>query len=131
VGTYDYSGLSGTAQKLVNKFGKSVTITHVEAGAYDAGAGTSSGDVTTNQTLQAVSLPASGGKIAALDERFELGGQIFQDYAFITISGDDITFEPSPGDAVAMDSKTWYVIGVTPTRPNVGDAIIYELALRI
>ena len=128
---FDYTGLKAVAENLVGSFGKDVTITHIEPGTFSPGPGTSSGDVTTNQTIRAVSLPASGGKIAALDARYKLGGVVFEKYAFIIIAGNDISFEPLPGDSVSMDSLAWVVLGVTPTRPNTGNGIIYELALRI
>jgi len=133
VSSFNYSPITATALKLITSFGKNVTIVNLSGGTFDPVLGVDAGQTTNSQTVKAVSLPASGGKIAALDARFKLGGEVFEKYAFIIISGSDanFTFEPQPGDKVTLDGLEWYVIGVTPTRPNTGNAIVYELALRI
>ena len=131
--SFNYTPLQKTALKLITSFGKDVTIVNLSGGTFDPVEGEHSGQTTNSQTVKAASLPANTSKIAALDARFKLGGEVFEKYAFIIIAGTDtgFTFEPQPGDKVTMDSLDWYVIGVTPTRPNTGNAIIYELALRI
>ena len=126
-----YTSLSNTAKALINDKGKDVTFTRQTGGTYDPVTGSYSGNTPEQQTIKAVVLPAQKSKVAGLDVQYGLGGAVFDRYNFLMVSGQDVTFEPEPGQTVLIGSETWTVLGVTPTNPNDGSPMVYDVALRI
>ena len=126
-----YTSISSTAKALVDKFGKNITLKHETGGVFDPVTGTESGVTVQQQTVKAVVLPASGGKVIALDIRYNLGTLVYRRLGYFLISGQDLTFEPLPDDQAVIEGETWTVLGVTPLNPNSGDPIIHEVAIRI
>lgn len=126
-----YAGLASTASNLIAKFGKSITISREVSEAYNPATGVITGASTESQTIDAVVLPASGGKTQALDLRYKLGSMEYQRLGYFQVSGADLIFNPEPGHTVLIGGETWIVLGVTPLNPNDGSPIIYEVAIRI
>ena len=127
-----YSSISKTANKLVNKFGKSIAIHRQIGGSFNSGTGAETGTTTDIQYIKSVVLPASGGKIAALDKRYNLGALTFQRLNYCIVSGEDLSWVPNPDDEIVISGETWKLIGLTPLNPNEGTtAITYEMAFRI
>jgi len=126
-----YTSISATASNLINKFGKEIAIHREKGGTFDGGSGEETGATTDIQTLNAVVLPASGGKIAALDKRYGLAGLVYKKLNWCVISGNDLLFEPEPGQKVVINTESWEIVGVTELNPNSGDPITYEMAFTI
>ena len=126
-----YTSISNTAADLISRFGKDITLQHETGGAFDPVTGIESGTTVQEQTIKAVVLPASGGKVQALDIRYNLGSLVIKRLNYFLISGQDLTFEPQPDDSAVIEGETWTVLGATPLNPNSGDPIIHEVAIRI
>lgn len=126
----EYDSVIAAASKLINKKGKSITITRSISSSFDPVLGE---DTITNesQTIKAVILPASGGKIQALDLRYGLTGLSFERLSYFMMAGKDIAFSPEPGQKVTVASEDWTILGVTPLNPNEGAPIMYDVAIRI
>lgn len=95
------------ASRLIDKFGKSVTITYNTPGAYDPDTRTatvSASAVTANATIEdygAGEMFASNGLIVMGDKK-------------LTFAAADVT-RPEPGDTVTIDSVVWSIISVFET----------------
>lgn len=126
-----YSGLQNVASKLIQSKGKQITISRTTGATSNLGTGDFAGGSPTTQTVYAVVLPASGGKVQALDLRYKIGELTYQKLNYFIVAGLDLDFIPSPDDEVTIGSENWYVLGVTPLNPNNGVGIIYEVAIRI
>lgn len=126
-----YSGLQNVASKLIASKGKNITITRQTLETFDAPAGEYTSQTPESQTVKAVVLPASGGKVQALDLRYNLGELTYQKLNYFIVAGIDLAFAPNPNDEVTIDSENWYVLGITPLNPNDGTPLIYEVAIRI
>jgi len=127
----EYSSAIDLATNLIAKKGKDIVISRTVAGEFDPATGTDSTSTAQNMNVKAVELPASGGKIAALDLRFNLSSQVYDRLSFIMIAGEGLAFRPRPSDLAIIGGETWTVLGVTPLNPNVGEPIKYDIALRI
>jgi hypothetical protein len=129
---FDYGEFQDLANDLLEEFsgGKTALITKT-TGTQNQVSGDLDSPVVATQTVPVVRVPASNSKVAALDERFDTGAMNIKKYAFLKIAGRDLTFDLEPDQKVTMDSEDWAIIGVTPINPNVGNAIVWDVALRI
>ncbi|WP_412545816.1 hypothetical protein [Maricaulis sp. MIT060901] len=80
-------------------------------------------------TITCVVLPASGGKIEALDSRLKSGTLILEQYRYLIIAASGLAVEPLPKDQVEYQGQTWTVIASTSLAPD-GVPIIYKAAIR-
>jgi hypothetical protein len=126
-----YTSISATAKRLIGTYGKTVKISRDTGGTFNPVTGNYSGTSVDSQNVTAVVLPANKSKVAGLDVQYGLGGLTFKKYNFMIVSGEDVTFTPEPGHTVTIDTVDWVVLGVTPTNPNDGSPIVYDVALRI
>lgn len=124
----NYAKLAKTATRLIADNGKKVTL-KVISETYDPVTG---GTVQTEvpSIVDAVVLPASGGKVQALDERLKLDGITYTKLAYMQLSGQFIPDGFGALDKVDASNETWTVIGVTPLNPNDGKPLLYGVALR-
>jgi len=129
--SFNYTPISNTVNSLIASFGKDITISRITSGVFDPATGEETATDTTSQTVKAVVLPASGGKVQALDIRYKLGTLTFTRLNYFQISGQDLTFTPKPDDSALIQGEIWTVIGVTPLNPNSGSPILWEVAIRI
>jgi hypothetical protein len=125
-----YQSALATAKRLITKKGKNVTITRQVDSVFDPALGV---DTSTeqSQTIKAVVLPVTGGKAKDLDQRFKLESFTIEKLAYFIMYGNELTFQPEAGQKVTIASEDWTILGVTPTNPNEGDPIIYEVAIRL
>lgn len=126
-----YDGFVDFADEIVLDFsdGKTALITKT-TGTVNGGAGEVTGQGTTTQTVPVVRLPATSSKLADLDIRNDLGSTVNKKLAFVLIAGKDLTFDLENNQVVTMDGEDWNIIGVTPVNPNVGNAILWKVALQ-
>jgi len=112
------------SDKLIDKYGKSVTLTSVTNGAYNPATGTSA-KTTATSTVKAIvedySLHSSGvgfqtGLIKAGDKK-------------VTIAALGIT-KPKPSDTVTIDAVVWNIVRVVETWSGEQIAV-YECQLRV
>jgi hypothetical protein len=133
-----YDSLSKTAQNLINnKFGKSVILKREIGASFNPATGTETGATEQTQTIKAVDIPASGGKIQALDKRFNLGALTYNRLKYIQFAGQGLAWQPELTNKVEINGEEWFVIGATPLEPNSLDnsdsasPILIGMALRI
>jgi hypothetical protein len=133
-----YDKLSATAQNLINnKFGKNVILKREVGATFDPVLGKETGATVQTQTVKAVDVPASGGKIQALDKSFNLGELTYNRLKFIQFSGQGLSWQPELTNKVEIGGEEWFVIGITPLEPNStdnsddADPILISMALRI
>jgi hypothetical protein len=109
-----------TADKLIGKFGKQVTLTRVTEGTYDPNTGELSGGSTTTQTVAALIKDFNGIEI--------LSGAIQAGDRNVSIAALNAT-EPQIGDAMTIDSLAYNVLAVKSIWSGEKVAI-YELQVR-
>jgi nitrite reductase/ring-hydroxylating ferredoxin subunit len=80
-------------------------------------------------TLVGVNLPASKGTVQAFDNRI-LDKTVLTKLRFLICAAKGAAFEPESGDLVALEGKTWEVVGVTPLAPD-GTPILYKLGCKL
>lgn len=98
------------ATKLINKYGKSITLTSVTTGTYNPATGSVT-NTTSSATVKAIvedySYQDSGsgfteGLIKVGDKKF-------------TVAAIDLSSAPKPGDTITLGSSTYSVIRVIET----------------
>jgi hypothetical protein len=109
-----------TADKLIGKFGKQVTLTRITEGTYNPDTGELSGGSTTTQTVAALVKDFNGIEL--------LSGVIQVGDRKIKISALQVT-EPQIGDTVTIDSLVYNVLAVKSIWSGEKVAI-YELQVR-
>jgi hypothetical protein len=114
-----YGNLATTAGRLLASYGKALTFTRTEAGAYDPATGTAA-ETATTYTLNAVvqtfkTMEIDGQRILATDRR---------------VLTDVGTTTPAVGDTVEIEGKAGRVQEVMPLSP-AGTPLTYALLVRI
>lgn len=121
----NFTKLKATAQKLISKNGGTVTLRKKTSDVYDPVLMTNV-TTTADTSIKATILPASGGKIEALDIRFRNGETTIDQYRYMVTS--DAT--ASAGDYVIVGGETYLVIGSTPVQPDGSTVVMSGVALR-
>jgi hypothetical protein len=109
-----------TADRLIGKFGKQVTLTRVTEGTYDPTTGELSGGSTTTQTVAALVKDFNGIEL--------LSGAIQAGDRKVSIAALNAA-EPQIGDTITVDSMVYNVLAVKTTWSGE-KAAIYELQVR-
>lgn len=109
-----------TADRLIGKFGKQVTLTRVTEGTYNPDTGELSGGSTTTQTVVALVKDFNGIEI--------LTGAIQAGDRKVSIAALNAT-EPQIGDKMTIDSLDYNVLSVKSIWSGEKTAV-YELQVR-
>lgn len=132
---FNYAKSQATADRLIAKFGREITIKRSVPGAgpaHNPGAHT-----WITYKAKAAVLPASKGTIEAFDNRIEGGTLIEEKLRYILMSakltrvseeGPD-TIEPKSTDVLSFDGGDWVVLGCTPLNP-AGVPVYYPMGVR-
>ena len=112
---------AGTAQRLLSRFG--TTITWRRPGARTVTAGVESTAAASSASVVGVVLPITDAK----DARFDAATVIRGEAAEILTAGTVAT-PPRPGDEYVANGATWKVLGVTTLAP-AGAALLYTAAV--
>jgi hypothetical protein len=109
-----------TANRLIDQFGKQITITHIIKGEYNPSTGEMAADIVTSESTAALIKDYNG---------FELTNGVVQAGDLkIKIAALQIT-EPSIGDTVTIDSLVYSVLAIKHIWSGEMSAI-YELQVR-
>lgn len=110
------------ARKLVDGFGKAVTLRRIASGTYDPTTGAISGSVTTDFEIRGVVRSLEDGHVKnTLVETGDLE---------VTIAAEGLPVEPSANtDSIVMDNGTWAVVSVEPIFSGEL-AALYNLVVR-
>ena len=109
-----------TADTLLDKFGKSITLTSIVEGSYDPATGDMSANTTTNTTHTAIVKDFNGVDFVS--------GVIQSGDRKVTIAALNAT-TPQPADKVTVDSEVYNVISVKSIWSGEL-AALYELQVR-
>jgi hypothetical protein len=116
-----YSEIAATVDRLIRKFGTTVTLTRVTPGTYDADAGTTTGDTTTTWT---------GGYGAVFDyEQKDIDGTLIRQgdqRCYLSTVGIDT---PQTGDTLTLNSDVFNVVASRPLQPAL-TAVLHDVQLR-
>jgi len=108
------------ATRLINKYGKSITLTSVTTGSYNP----ATGSVTNTTSAASVKALVEDYKTGFADGLVKIGDKKF------TVAAIDLSSSPKPGDTITLGSATYSVIRVIETWS--GEQIAsYELQGRI
>lgn len=107
---FDYSKTRATAQRLINRFGATLTFTREAAGSYDPTTGSTS-NTTTNYTTNVVWLEYSKDEV---DET-----TIFRGDAKLICDG-----QVEPDDLVIYQGETWRIVDTSPLNPTGSDRVL-------
>lgn len=124
--TFNYAKSQATAERLLKKFGRPVTLKRQVPGgpAWDPG-------VPTWQEYPAIAavLPYAKGTIEAFDNRLEGGTLIEERLRYVLMSPVGLPIEPKSGDRVNFDGHDWTVLGCTPLNP-AGTPVLYPMGVK-
>lgn len=87
-------------------------------------------DEPSIHTITCAVLPASNGKIEALDKRFRGQTLELSQFRFLLIAASGLGIEPTAGDVVILKGGEWNVIAATAVEPD-GTPIIFKAAIRL
>ena len=124
----DYAAIAEDVAGAIAEVGRTVTITQ-PAPPSDPVTGAMSGDATPG-TFTVVGPPVNLTGASEFDN--DLKGDaalVSDDVRLLVVAASNAPFAPAAGDEVAMDGRTWRVIGVTPVAPD-GTPLVYRLGLR-
>lgn len=122
-----YERAQATAERLISSRGQKVTISRKQVVHSDPVDGVVDSGIVSSD-VNAVVLPATGGKIAALDNRLSGDNLNQEQLRFLLVSGAELSFEPKYGDAVKIGCDDWLVRGATAVSP-AGTPVLYKIAI--
>jgi len=135
--TFNYAKSQATAQRLLAKFGRPITIRR-EVNEADPTKPWEPGETyTISYMATAAVLPASQGTIEAFDNRLEGGTLIDERLRYVLMSpvmtrtseqGPD-SIEPQSLDVLTFDGHDWVVLGCTPLNP-AGTPVLYPMGVK-
>jgi hypothetical protein len=121
-----YTSLSVTAVSLIADKGKDITISRDTGQLFDPVTGKYGAGTTETQTVKAAVLPASSNDI-----RYKRDELTFEKLNKLLMAGAALTFDPEPGQTVVIGTDIWFTIEATPTNPNDGTPLIWEVFIKI
>lgn len=112
--TFDYSGLVATAQRLIDKFGRTATLRRKAKSG-------NAWDPTVTNTDHTV-------KIVVLDDKFAeaRGTLVTIPGKTVYVSTEGLSVVPIVADQLIIDSTTYAVQRVMPLNPG-GTTLLYEI----
>jgi len=112
---FDYTGISATASKLLNRFGSAVTVKHKVVGAHDPIAGTVSNTITET---------VLNGVVTRIDKNNFPEAMIVEGDLLIYLDGSC-----EVADVITVNSIDYQVISTQPIRPAT-DLILTKAQIR-
>lgn len=132
---FNYAGSQATAQRLLARFGRDITISRRIPGS---GPPQNPGPATLiTYRATAVILPASKGTVEAFDNRLESGTLIDEKLRYVLMSpkltrvtaeGSE-TIIPQSLDLLTFDGHDWTVLGCTPLNP-AGVPVLFPMGVK-
>jgi hypothetical protein len=112
--------MRGLAQRLVDIYGKAITLREFTGNTYDPSTGTNTPSYTDH---------AATGVITSFAERLIDGSSIKAGDLSVTVPAKDLTFDPSTEDKVRVNGQDWSI--VNPSRTYSGEQVAtYQLQIR-
>jgi hypothetical protein len=108
------------AQRLVDTYGKAITLREFTGNTYDPSTGTNTPSYTDHTAT---------GVITSFAERLVDGSSIKAGDLSIIVPSKNLTFEPSTEDKVTLNGQDWSVVNSSP-EPSGEDFAAYRLQIR-
>lgn len=116
------------ATRQIAKFGATVTLTRVTAGAYDSATETRAADVVESVAVKAVMTPYTPLLGVSLGLSFEQAAAILTSGSSFQIAADGLAFAPEPGMKIlGADGRENVLAAVVVNAPD-GVPIVYTCA---
>lgn len=127
--SYDYSKMQTTANRLIQKFGTTVTVTRKNA-VENPVTGVSDAAADTEGTFNGVAVASSGSDF---DTKISgLAAEIGMSARFFVLAALDTSFQPAGTDIITMDSTSMSILGCTPVDPaGSGSEIVYRVGAAV
>lgn len=123
----DYSRQIESAHRMMGAKGVDIEITRQDQ-EYEPDIGQMLAKNVVKQTLKAVNLPSTAGRIQSFDNRLlEEASLIGKKLRYFLVSAKGAKFQPERGDELTYGGEAYAVIGSTPLSPN-GQDILYKVA---
>lgn len=135
--TFNYAKSVATAQRLLAKFGRSITISRDISDANPGKPWVPGETCTAVYSATAAVLPASKGTVEAFDNRLDGGTLIDERLRYVLMSpvmtrtsalGPD-SIEPQSLDVLTFDGHAWTVLGCTPLNP-AGTPVLFPMGVK-
>lgn len=114
------NSLRKVASKAISRFGGTVNVTFVTAGAYD----TSSGTITTSSSSDSVK-----GVLEDVNQR-DVNELVRAGDKRLTVAAQDLTSTPETNDQVLIGGVTHQIVQIETIEQD-NTAIVYVLSLRV
>jgi hypothetical protein len=133
--TFNYARGAATAQRMLNKFGDTVTLVRMTPGtgpAHKPGPA-----VPTNYSVKGALLPASAESVSEFDNEFKAGTLTLDRVRLFYLSSIDettgvaLTIEPKAGDLLLVGDERWSMLGSTPLKPSTTSVLHYGAVKRL
>lgn len=112
--------LRGTAQRLVNTYGKTLTLREFTGNTYDPSTGTNTPSYTDHSVT---------GVVETFSERLIDGSSVKVGDLDVLVPDQQLSFVPSTEDLVTLDGQDWSI--VNPRREFSGEQVaFYRLQVR-
>ncbi len=129
--TFNYAATAATADRLLKRFGTTLSFERDSEPEYDPGTGNAASTLLEWTAIAAI-LPASKGTIEAFDVRLENGTLIESKLRALLISAVSSVRMPVPGDRVLFpDGKKGVFLGCTPLNVDGRTPVIYQGTVKI
>lgn len=126
--TFNYAKTLATVDRLIEKFGQTLTFTRItEGGRYDPHVGES---VQTEAAFSAkcVVLPTGSGTVEAFDEKRD-PDLVDAKRRFLLVSPLNVSDRPQSADHLTFEGAEWVVMGCTPLAP-AGVDVLYRVGVQ-
>lgn len=137
--TFNYAKSQATAQRLLARFGRSITLKRTIPGSTEPPYAPWNPGPATQATysVTAAVLPASKSTIEAFDNRLDGGTLIDEKLRYVVMSpqmtrtsdAGPASIEPKSLDVVTFDGSDWTVLGCTPLNP-AGIPVLYPMGVK-
>ena len=117
-----FTGATGVANRLITKYGGSVTLVYKTGGTYDKATMTATGEGTITNTVSAT--PPQPYRTDEIDGTTLQTGDL-RTY----IPSHQVTSAPPKGASVTVDGEQWRIMETNPVKSG-NDVCMYELQLR-
>lgn len=124
--SFDYEVSAATALRLIERFGRSFTLTRLAPGT---GPTQNPGPaLPSSYSVKGVTLPATNGK-KQFDNWLVPGTLITDQMRYVIIAAKDLSIQPESSDYYTFDGYDWELLGATPLAP-AGVTILYKTGCR-
>ena len=117
-----------TANRLLTKFGRTMTLTRRTAGAYSPATGAAITETTQSLKGVVLPLPSIGWALGKLGSTNIVQGDIQILLSALTTTGGVVT-EPLVDDRVTAGSNVYTIVNLAPLSPD-GTDIVYDCIAR-